>query len=918
MHFLILSPASSFAADVKTLLSDAQTAANKGEFKEAEIHLKNGLQDHPDNSKLRVALAMNYIAMGKGKFAAQELNKVISLGVDKSNLQIPLTKAMLMQGKADKIINSINDIIGQSKTNLAILRALQGRAYLHKNKRASANKLFLRAYTMAPEAMEVQISMAIMYSMQANTEKSRLLIEPLYFKHPYNVDILILKGNLLRFDKQYEQAITVFKTIKKIQPNNLTAWLGHINSLISLQDHAQASDLIIQLIELYPEYEEGHRLQAIMAFQLKDFAKAHNAIINIENINPDNTSILLLGAAVSFHLHNYERAEKKLNAYLKVDPGNLTATKILAEVKLNSNQPDKALEILLPFKDEEDGALKVLLATAYNLLGNSEKGLYYLNQASELLNNNQQIKQQLNYSKLISGHSINLVDGEASLDNFTEKELVQVAVYLKTRQFDKALKILKAYSNKDNKDPVIEYFLGVVYLQKKELDKAEIHLRNAHALNNQFISPINELALLYIEKGNIDEARRQYRKILSLQGDNIEALLGMGKLSKQENNKERMLFWFNSARKQNTYAIEPRILLNSYYFSHKQFNNALSITDELIEAYPDRVAFIELHALNLLVSKDYYLAISYLKKLINSPKADKSTIRQRLAIAQFMINDYDNSKQNFKKILILEPNNLVAQDFLLKLAIKNNDYNEAINIARTLNHAYPDKGIGEEFLGDIWAAQKDYVKTVKHYKKAINKQQKSNVLIKLFYAYLKQKNDQQAVAVMENWLKKHSKDIRVRSILAFYYHKTRNLQLAQHHYEIIVEQNSSNVSAINNLALIYDQLNDLRSIDYAELAFSLAPDSPTINDTLGWILLKNGDYKRAVERLKYASENAPADSDIMYHYAVALVKTGDKALALRKLYSFVPLKNSYENKNKAESLLKQLEKEKGKHNEVTK
>ena len=39
---------------------------------------------------------------------------------------------------------------------------------------------------------------------------------------------------------------------------------------------------------------------------------------------------------------------------------------------------------------------------------------------------------------------------------------------------------------------------------------------------------------------------------------------------------------------------------------------------------------------------------------------------------------------------------------------------------------------------------------------------------------------------------------------------------------------------------------------WAEIAYSIAPDDPNVMDTLGWVLLKQGDEKRALKYLQDA------------------------------------------------------------------
>ena len=43
--------------------------------------------------------------------------------------------------------------------------------------------------------------------------------------------------------------------------------------------------------------------------------------------------------------------------------------------------------------------------------------------------------------------------------------------------------------------------------------------------------------------------------------------------------------------------------------------------------------------------------------------------------------------------------------------------------------------------------------------------------------------------------------------------------------------------ALNNLATAYQQEKNPLALEYAEKAYKLAPDSPAVLDTLGWILV---------------------------------------------------------------------------------
>jgi predicted Zn-dependent protease len=69
----------------------------------------------------------------------------------------------------------------------------------------------------------------------------------------------------------------------------------------------------------------------------------------------------------------------------------------------------------------------------------------------------------------------------------------------------------------------------------------------------------------------------------------------------------------------------------------------------------------------------------------------------------------------------------------------------------------------------------------------------------------------------------------------------------------------------------------------AERAHRLAPRSPSISDTYGWILFKQGSVDRALPLLEEASRSMPAGSEIHYHLGQAYAKSGKRDEARKAL-----------------------------------
>lgn len=109
-------------------------------------------------------------------------------------------------------------------------------------------------------------------------------------------------------------------------------------------------------------------------------------------------------------------------------------------------------------------------------------------------------------------------------------------------------------------------------------------------------------------------------------------------------------------------------------------------------------------------------------------------------------------------------------------------------------------------------------------------------------------------------------------------------------YERLLVVLPDQANALNNLAYLYaDRLDQPdRAVRAAERAHRHAGDRPTVEDTLGWALVRRGqpaDRERALTLLRHAHEFLPQD-DVRLHLAVALHQSGQHERARELLVGF--------------------------------
>ena len=114
-----------------------------------------------------------------------------------------------------------------------------------------------------------------------------------------------------------------------------------------------------------------------------------------------------------------------------------------------------------------------------------------------------------------------------------------------------------------------------------------------------------------------------------------------------------------------------------------------------------------------------------------------------------------------------------------------------------------------------------------------------------------------------------------------------------------------NVIALNNLAWLYLERDSGHAIEYAEKAYSLAPESPEIIDTTAMVVYKR-DSARAKKLIERALDKKPDNPTFLFHKALILKEHGNTEEAMQIVQSLVEQNREFPEKGEARRLLKEL------------
>jgi predicted Zn-dependent protease len=132
--------------------------------------------------------------------------------------------------------------------------------------------------------------------------------------------------------------------------------------------HAEAREVLRNLLQTHPGLAEAHRMMAGSFFQTDDHAHAQRALEAWLRIQPDNVEAHVLLGRVLGESGRPAEAERVLRRGLGLDPGSLPAASALARMLLNAGRASDTREVLEPLFQARRGNPEILMLYSHALM----------------------------------------------------------------------------------------------------------------------------------------------------------------------------------------------------------------------------------------------------------------------------------------------------------------------------------------------------------------------------------------------------------------------------------------------------------------------------------------------------------------------------------------------------------------------
>jgi putative PEP-CTERM system TPR-repeat lipoprotein len=891
----------------ESLLTEAKQYQQKGDLKAALIQLKNAVEKSPENGEARLQLAALELKMGDMASAEKEARKARSLGIA-ADVALPLEgKAMAQQGRFKEMLETITPELA---AHSAPLLSLRGDALLATGKTDEAKQAYEQAVGVNPNAGDALLGLA-RHAMASNDRAAaERYVADAAAKDANNPDVWMFRGALQRYEGKADEALAAYDKVLALDPRHRSAHIEKAYIEISRGKFPEAKAEIDAADKAAPNSLLVTYTRALYEFSQGKFAAAQEGVQKVLKSAPDHLPSVLLAGASEMNLGATQQAEQHLRKYLESNPNDVYARKLLAQTLLKSSQPADAAAALAPvLKESQDPQLLALAGESYMQVRDFNKASAYLERATALAPKAAALHTSLGLSKLGQGdHEKGLSELElaTTLDPKSGQATVAlVQTEMNLKHYDKALAAAEALEKQQPDNPQVHNLKGAVYLVKGDAANARAAFEKAIALQPTFFPAVTNLSRLDLQENKPEAAKQRFEKVLEKDKNNYGAMAALGELAMMQKHPDEATAWFEKGSNANPEATLPAVKLGTHYLHTNQAPKALTLARKFLVANPTNPDLLELLGQAQVATKDPSGALETYSKLVNVlPKSAAAQLR--LAGVHMMLKNESAAGEDLRRAVELQPDFIPARLAQIELALRTRRTDDALAQARQIQKLNDKLPVGFAVEGDVLLVQNKPAQALPAFEKALAISKSPEVLIKIVQVMSMNGKGKEAQARAAQWLKEHPNDQLVSMFLADRSLASKDFKPAISLLEGVLKQNPNNAVALNNLAWAYQQEKDPRALGTAEQAYKVAGDNAGVMDTLGWMLVEQGNTTRGVPLLQKASGLSPDSPEIRYHLAVSLHKSGDKQGARKELNQLLAQNKPFPQIEEARALLKML------------
>lgn len=663
---------------------------------------------------------------------------------------------------------------------------------------------------------------------------------------------------------EYQRAVLSFQNAVQAQPRQADA---HYQLALAYLRTDRPKDAIASLrkaTELNPGYSPAQLKLAELMIRTRDaqlLQEAEGRIQKILTDSPGDDDALFTLAASRAQAGRVEDAEKYLNKVLEQSPGHLKSAIALALVKVSEHDLPAAEQILKKAveKAPDSADAAVALGTLYAEEGKWAEAEGRLLKAVGIDPKNANAWVTLGAMQLRMGKKAEAEQTYKKLASLpqTEHRLAYVAFLVQQNRRPEAIQELERMVKADRNDRLARSALVAGYLATNRSQEAESILNQALKAKSNDLEALLQRSQIQLRKGNYEAAEADLDRVGSIDHSSAQAHYLRSKIFRDKRDPHRQKQELFEVLRLSPKSLTARFELADALLMSNNAKAALQTLDEAPASQKRTLPFLTARNWALIAAGDSQTARKAVNDLL--PRLKTMDVLLQDAVLKVGARDWAGARASLELALKTNPEDLRAVSLLGQTYTAQNQRPAGTGRIRQLVAEHP----GAAPLQVFWAQwllennQKAEARQALAAAKAADPKFQAPLLISAGLDFSEgQLNQARSTLTALRAMDPRNTDALM--LIGEVEEAANNYPKAIEYYRQLLDIDNRHVGALNNLAFVLSR--DPGKLDeamkLAQKAKELAPESPEVKDTLGWVYYRKGMFQAAATELERALSNS--------------------------------------------------------------
>lgn len=838
-------------------VDQARFFQRQGELKASTIEARSAIQLQPDRVEPYFIIINNLLTAGDAVNAERQLDqlleKIPEQGLTQSQRNeaaLIRAEAQILQGNIQQAREALDQVVSPVQETAEKRGILLGRAWLVAGNFERAEAAYRDVLEINNGNIEALVGLARAAMAAGNAELAKERLAVAEEKAPQHEEVQLLKGQIAHLEGNWavaEQAyIEALETIGQYDVMTFRKYETISALVTALREQGKSAEAFVYeeiLAKSGPGTIKSNMEAASQALEQNDLDTAARYLEETLNQVPGHRPSALMLGVIRFRQGRAAEAEELLEPLADLeDSGEIR--KLLAATRISMRDPLGARDLLKDLDNRDNDPQTLALVGIATLAGGDDQsGRQLIEKSLEINPDNHNLR--LRYaSYLFQAGDLQEAINQARKIPTDAAERSQAVLLIANAQnragdVNGALITLDAALMEDAENVRALVLKGNLLAQSSRYDAAETALKKARGLAPGSPAPMVGLGNLQRLRGNTTEAITLFKQAVKADPNDRMALQSLaGAIPREE-----LTGFMAELNQENPEAIGPRLILLETALIQDDAARVDELTAQLMERTDERTPS----------PTEPYVAAVY--EGIATQMAQRGRGERALEIL------------NRGRVLFPE-NEQIALKYAA-IEFQNGNTSKARTALADVKQHHPNSPLPYEVEASHYERQGEFRQAAELYELALSKRATPELYLALSRALGNAGQTREASEVLERAASDFPNNPAITLNLAILYQQLEQNDAAVAAYESLLETHPENGVALNNLAWLYHQIGDSRSLDIARRAYESSPENGAIADTYGWILFQSGKKAEGIKLLEKAHKLAPESSEIAMHLVEA-------------------------------------------------